>query len=873
MNERLFSDEIRERERRRRRNGALWSVASFILHVALFAVIILMTPVKSLVFEDAKKAPKDAAKDLSADRIEEIAEALSEARINELMRQLDELQTVLHNMDLMKEELQKDYDAFAESSAEDVKDELSKLLDEAEQAQRDAVKHQEPMVEQVKAMLAEERADLTDEARAKRLRQAAEDLMLKTGEKVNDAQARAGNALDRVQVQAEFVGLAKTADASEKVRDAQIEASSLQNQAKKEAADVAYKMAEYQKQVRELASREKALAEQKDRLQTAEAERKDAAAQTADAVRKQGAAEKAREEANAGERSARDASRQIAADARNVKEQDKRNEAMAKSKEMTAKADEFKRAADAQNRQFAEERGRADREKRRMEHNARTAEDAQRRIKDLESKVAENKAEIRSIEQMRKEKVNDRQVEKLADAAKAQDKIRERIDVLRKVLASDAASPQKLAMENRMENDLVTTSVSSMNLADAYELARQIESAITESYKDIKSTQTAIERKMSFEAAQMLTDVAKAVRHEADRKALEDSPRTKEAVDAQKMAQTEVIREADTIVETAVAMMEEAMEIVKPDGGGDEKSKGKGANSVPWLQSKDFAGRAQEDARKQRLEQMGSAADYQLAITAAAAESDSQRAKDLTQIGASSGSGTPGLKTTSNGGPAGSASMAADYEGLSKGLSSGNGLAQLGDELPGLEGGNVIRFAPNGKSDGLPAKWMYVRDWHVIGPFPNPNRANLRRKFAPESVVDLDATYIGKGGKTVRWEFMQSRDLVRFQSWQRPSKAQVIPSTAEEYGIWYAYAEVFSDITCERWIAVGSDDRSDIWVNDVPVWGSSNQLKAWRIDEGFRRIRLNAGRNRILARIENGWHAFGWSVCISVEDGRLSDVR
>src|SRR5574344_1583677 len=69
----LFSDEIRERERRRRRNGALWSVASFILHVALFAVIILMTPVKSLVFEDAKKAPKDAAKDLSADRIDQVA--------------------------------------------------------------------------------------------------------------------------------------------------------------------------------------------------------------------------------------------------------------------------------------------------------------------------------------------------------------------------------------------------------------------------------------------------------------------------------------------------------------------------------------------------------------------------------------------------------------------------------------------------------------------------------------------------------------------------------------------------------------------------------------------------------------------------------
>ena len=27
------------------------------------------------------------------------------------------------------------------------------------------------------------------------------------------------------------------------------------------------------------------------------------------------------------------------------------------------------------------------------------------------------------------------------------------------------------------------------------------------------------------------------------------------------------------------------------------------------------------------------------------------------------------------------------------------------------------------------------------------------------------------------------------------------------------------------------------------------------------------GRNRILARVENGWHLIGWSVCISLEDG------
>jgi hypothetical protein len=118
---------------------------------------------------------------------------------------------------------------------------------------------------------------------------------------------------------------------------------------------------------------------------------------------------------------------------------------------------------------------------------------------------------------------------------------------------------------------------------------------------------------------------------------------------------------------------------------------------------------------------------------------------------------------------------------------------------------------------------------------------------------------------------MQTRNAPPRQSWEGDTRAAAIPPNAEEYGIWYAYAEVFCDVACERWIAIGSDDRSDVWINDVPVWGSSNKLKSWRIDEGYRRIHLNKGRNRILARIENGWHALGWSVSIALDEGELAE--
>ena len=543
-----------------------------------------------------------------------------------------------------------------------------------------------------------------------------------------------------------------------------------------------------------------------------------------------------------------------------IAEQSKRaDEAAAKARELNAKADEFRRTASERGRTFHEQRDRADREQRRVNSNTRTADDAKRRIADIEKRIVERKASVKNLEGIRRDRVNEEQVDKLRRASKAQADIQARIDLLRKILETDEPELQKLAQVNRQENSLVTKNTAAMKMVDAYEVAKEIEAAITESYKDIKATQTAIERKMSYEAAQKITDVAKAVRMEANREAIEDNPRTKEALDAQKVAQAEVVRETDNIVETVVAMMEEAMELVRPDDPSKADVKHASQKSVQWLQEKDFEKRSQEEARKERLAEMQAAADYQVAITAAAAENEEERAKDLTKVMEDASE----VKKNTELAEAESSQKAEEKPALKQ----SSALAQLDGRMPELVGGNVLRFTEDASKDGIPAKWMYVQDWYVIGPFPNPDRVNLRRKFPPESVVDLDATYVGKDGRTIKWEFMQAKNATPKESWRSDLKPEVVPFTAEEYGIWYAYAEVFSDIACDRWIAVGSDDRSDIWVNDVPVWGSSNKLKLWRVDEGYRRVHLNKGRNRILARIENGWNLLGWSMCISLEEG------
>ena len=164
-----------------------------------------------------------------------------------------------------------------------------------------------------------------------------------------------------------------------------------------------------------------------------------------------------------------------------------------------------------------------------------------------------------------------------------------------------------------------------------------MEAKITENYKDIKATETAISRRMSYKAAQKLTDVARTERMELDektREALEARVRTKSALDAQKVAEADVMREADNIVESSKAMMEDAMKIVKPDfaaksSSGSRSSRGE---KVEWLTEENFKDRDSAEARAERLAAMSADADYQLALSEAAAEDESQRVKNVAAV-------------------------------------------------------------------------------------------------------------------------------------------------------------------------------------------------------------------------------------------------
>lgn len=808
MDNNLFADEIRKREEERRRKEPLWGLLSFLLHGALFVVVVLCTPVKQLILPEPKEKANPAA-DLSADRIEDIGESLSEVRMNELLQQIQAMQDVLHNMDVMKEELAKDYDKFAEKTAQDVRTELENLVKETAEAQQKSSEAQAVVKQAVQEIVAiEMKADLADRQTSKDLHEKADKLMYETVEKTNTAQANAVNALDKLQVKAEFAGFKKTAEAAEKFRDAQIEAAKLQDETQTASIQTAQELVA-------VAGNEKRLDEVKKTIEESKA--------------KVESAEQVKVEAD----------KRIAAEEKEMKAAEQKRDRLRQEK----KWEEVKQA-----QQVASEHRRAmDQAKRESQNAQRQMNEAKSRQARAEKKLPELLKKQAELAKVKETRATEAQIKDLEKAESAQKRLNKEIETLKAVLASDSAELKKLAQEeNRQENRLVDEQAAQLSMSKAYELAKQLESAIAESYKDIKATETAISKKMSFEAAQKITDVAKPERLVADAAALESKPRTKEALDKQKQAQTEVVREADNMVEATVAMMNEAMEIVMGKDSSAQMVTKEKSKAVKRLEEKDLADRSSEEAMAERMAAMEAEAEYQLKLENAAVEDSNEKAKDLSELMAEDNAkaGENGSLTGANPGPP-------ELKGGDLAL------------LPG----NVMSIGPDAK-DAIPAKWMYVNSWHVIGPFPNPNRVNLRRKFAPESKVDLDATYIGKDGRVLKWEFCQAKNAKPPQPWMADWRAEVIPEKKEEYSIYYAYAEVFFDRDCDRWVAIGSDDRSDVWLNDVPIWGSSNKLKAWTLAEDFRRVHFKKGRNRILARVENGHWNCGWSLCISVEDAK-----
>jgi hypothetical protein len=184
--------------------------------------------------------------------------------------------------------------------------------------------------------------------------------------------------------------------------------------------------------------------------------------------------------------------------------------------------------------------------------------------------------------------------------------------------------------------------------------------------------------------------------------------------------------------------------------------------------------------------------------------------------------------------------------------------ARNAPELPAMDLQNHKPYATRRiTADGLVHNdWLYVDSWYLIGPFPNEGRRNLYTHFPPESIVDLNASYIGKYGKPIHWQYLQWNHPML----NPPNDVQDAPA------IYYAYTELYFDQPHDLWIATGSDDKGIIWLNNILIWSSGDEFKAWEPNEGYRKVHFQQGVNRILYRLENGQLSAAMSFMISLKN-------
>jgi len=176
---------------------------------------------------------------------------------------------------------------------------------------------------------------------------------------------------------------------------------------------------------------------------------------------------------------------------------------------------------------------------------------------------------------------------------------------------------------------------------------------------------------------------------------------------------------------------------------------------------------------------------------------------------------------------------------------------------------DIARVQKNGvrvDTTAIGAKIAFIKDWHIIGPFPNKNNTGWEAEYPPEKEIDFHESYKGKGDKKVKWR------LVRSQA-NRVGLDRLYPF--EEQAIAYAVSFVYAPAQRNAFIALGSDDGVAAWVNGERI-GADNALRSANAFQDAFPIILKKGWNTIMLKITQ--NAGDWGFYCSIVDSQLQNI-
>lgn len=155
---------------------------------------------------------------------------------------------------------------------------------------------------------------------------------------------------------------------------------------------------------------------------------------------------------------------------------------------------------------------------------------------------------------------------------------------------------------------------------------------------------------------------------------------------------------------------------------------------------------------------------------------------------------------------------------------------------------------------GLEPHRVYIPEWYVIGPFPNPRKSGASRRgldsvYIPEVYVDIKKENAVFKGKPIQWKYVQTPE-----NGYLSLSEKIYPN---EMVVAYAVTYVFSPERKKIVLFVGSDDGIKVFFNDKVVYRFLGDRIA-EPDQAEIMLNVNPGWNKLMLKVENNLGQFAF---------------
>ncbi|HLV87655.1 MAG TPA: glycosyl hydrolase [Candidatus Sulfotelmatobacter sp.] len=190
-----------------------------------------------------------------------------------------------------------------------------------------------------------------------------------------------------------------------------------------------------------------------------------------------------------------------------------------------------------------------------------------------------------------------------------------------------------------------------------------------------------------------------------------------------------------------------------------------------------------------------------------------------------------------------------------------------------------------------PSLWLSesqntIRNWEIIGPFPNEDDGGYEKADPPETEYQPQSSYVGNGQALVKWQryFGDEPYLSGALIWLETSGGRFDDDspvvdltrgfrlTDAAWTVGYAHSYLYSPEEQTATFVVASDNWAKVWVNHKPAFGQLRHPFWYELNDNWAdrfQVTLQKGWNEVLVKVGVGrYGALGFTFRVADGQGR-----